>query len=110
MEPELTRVAGRMGQLVAENAGLDRQRRGARDDANEQRYRRNVVEILDCQIALQKARMAARPVRASRGLQLGLSNLYRNRAMAVRRMHTGAPRNTGWRRRAQHALATIGRS
>ena len=99
-----------MGQLLAETARIDRQRRRNRPTETEQRYRRNEVEILSCQIALQTARIAARPAASSHGLQLGLSSLYRNRADAIRRMQTSAPRGAGWRHRAKQTLAVLSRS
>ncbi len=110
MTTEITRVARRMGQLVAENDQLDRQRRGARAAASAQQYRRNELEILDCQIVLQKARIATRPSASSRGLTSGLASLSRNRAAAIRQLHALAPRSDGWCQRAQRAVATLGRS
>ena len=110
MKSELTSVAGRMGRLVAENAQIDRQQRRTRSTETEHRYWRNQAEIIDCQITLLTARIATRPALSSDDLRRGLSNLYRTRAVATRRIQTSAPRDNGWRNRAQQALSAIGRS
>jgi hypothetical protein len=93
-----------MGQLVADNARLAQRPRSAEA---QQRIRRNDAEILDCQIALQTARIAARPAGSADDLQSGLATLYRNRAKAMQRIQAGNRQRMGLRHRAQQV---IGRS
>lgn len=110
MDGELTHVATRLGHLVAENDAIARQPRRARTPEMAHRRRRNELAILECQIVLQAARIAARPPASATGLERGLATLYRRRDAAARRLKAHHGRTDTLRQVARQGLAFFERS